>query len=282
ERSCTSFVVSHVCDHGRWNCSLEHCPVDGALSPWGPWTPCSLSCGGLGLKTRSRACTDPAPAHGGRDCRGPRLENTYCQAPDCPGTAGGGIMRLRGSPSCLRRSRPQVRRGSAGPPCVDPSSDSAGLGQMRTTGFSPWSSWTPCSRTCTDALRPATKSRRRLCATPPCSGSSLQEKPCNLPQCPGESAPDPDRNPTGPARRLTTVLCVWSGGGCVGPDLDGGWSRWSPWSRCDKPCGGGRSIRTRSCSSPPPKNGGRKCEGEKNQVKPCNTRPCAKPVPPQS
>lgn len=56
--------------------------------------------------------------------------------------------------------------------------------------------------------------------------------------------------------------------------VDGGWSRWSPWSRCDKRCGGGRSIRTRSCSSPPPKNGGKKCEGEKNQVKPCNTKPC--------
>lgn len=61
---------------------------------------------------------------------------------------------------------------------------------------------------------------------------------------------------------------------CVDAVVDGGWSRWSPWSRCDKRCGGGRSIRTRSCSSPPPKNGGKKCEGEKNQVKPCNTKPC--------
>lgn len=63
---------------------------------------------------------------------------------------------------------------------------------------------------------------------------------------------------------VSVVLC----------SVDGGWSRWSPWSRCDKACGGGRSIRTRSCSSPPPKNGGRKCTGEKNQVKPCNTKPC--------
>ena len=61
---------------------------------------------------------------------------------------------------------------------------------------------------------------------------------------------------------------------CADAVVDGGWSRWSPWSRCDKRCGGGRSIRTRSCSSPPPKNGGKKCEGEKNQVKPCNTKPC--------
>lgn len=66
---------------------------------------------------------------------------------------------------------------------------------------------------------------------------------------------------------------------CAGAVVDGGWSRWSPWSRCDKRCGGGRSIRTRSCSSPPPKNGGKKCEGEKNQVKPCNTKPCGETDP---
>lgn len=66
---------------------------------------------------------------------------------------------------------------------------------------------------------------------------------------------------------------------CVDVLVDGGWSRWSPWSRCDKRCGGGRSIRTRSCSSPPPKNGGKKCEGEKNQVKPCNPKPCGETEP---
>lgn len=78
-------VARSGCEHGRWNCSLEHCPVDGGLSPWSSWSACSLSCGGLGLKTRTRGCTQPAPAHGGRDCQGPRQETTYCQAPDCPG-----------------------------------------------------------------------------------------------------------------------------------------------------------------------------------------------------
>ncbi|CAF98845.1 unnamed protein product, partial [Tetraodon nigroviridis] len=133
-------TVPSVCEHGRWNCSLQHCPVHGGLSPWSSWSACSLSCGGLGLKTRTRSCSQPAAAHGGRDCQGARQETTFCQAPQCP--------------------------------------------------------------------------------------------------------------------------------------VDGGWSRWSPWSRCDKRCGGGRSIRTRSCSSPPPKNGGKKCQGEKNHVKPCNTKPC--------
>lgn len=55
-------------------------------------------------------------------------------------------------------------------------------------GFSPWSSWSPCTKTCTNALSPAMKSRHRQCIKPPCSGSSHQEKACNLPQCPGTTA----------------------------------------------------------------------------------------------
>ncbi|TKS88049.1 SCO-spondin Precursor [Collichthys lucidus] len=254
------------CEHGRWNCSLEHCPVDGGLSPWGSWSSCSLSCGGLGLKTRTRGCTHPVPAHGGRDCKGPRQETTYCQAPDCPDDD---------------------------------------------VGFSPWSLWSPCSKTCTNALSPAMKSRHRQCIKPPCSGSSHQEKACNLPQCPDGvevcvGADCAQRNCSwtewggwgscsrscgvGQQQRIRTFLSPGTNGSwcedILGGNLDhrfcnirpcrvdGGWSRWSPWSRCDKRCGGGRSIRTRSCSSPPPKNGGKKCEGEKNQVKPCNTKPC--------
>lgn len=55
-------------------------------------------------------------------------------------------------------------------------------------GFSPWSSWSPCTKTCSDALNPATKSRHRQCVEPPCSGSSNQERACNLPQCPGANS----------------------------------------------------------------------------------------------
>uniref|UniRef100_A0A3Q3AAE4 SCO-spondin n=1 Tax=Kryptolebias marmoratus TaxID=37003 RepID=A0A3Q3AAE4_KRYMA len=258
------------CVHGRWNCSLEHCPVDGGLSPWGPWSSCSFSCGGLGVKTRTRGCVQPAPVFGGRDCQGPRQETTFCQAPDCP---------------------------------------------EEDSSFSPWSLWSPCTKTCTDVQTPAVKFRHRQCAKPPCSGSSHQEKACNLPQCPGEACVGVDcaqRNCSwlewgewgscsrscgvGQQQRIRTFLRPEANGSwcedIVAGNLerrfcnimpcrvDGGWSRWSPWSLCDKHCGGGRSIRTRSCSSPPPKNGGKKCNGEKNQVKPCNTKPCEERCPP--
>ncbi|RXN17958.1 SCO-spondin [Labeo rohita] len=265
------------CEHGLWNCSLVPCPRDGGLSPWGPWGPCSLSCGGLGQKSRSRSCNQPSPAHGGRDCDGPLLDTAYCQTPDCP------LVTV---------------------PTEEPSLPD------EDAGFSQWTAWTPCSKTCSDPVSPALKVRTRECVRDRCSGETRQERVCNLPQCPdGGVCQGPecaDRNCSwmkwgewsscsrscgvGQQQRVRTFLApgvngTWCQdilGGNVETRfcniracrVDGGWSRWSSWSRCDKACGGGRSIRTRSCSSPPPKNGGRKCTGEKNQVKPCNTKPC--------
>uniref|UniRef100_A0A8B9LLU8 SCO-spondin n=1 Tax=Astyanax mexicanus TaxID=7994 RepID=A0A8B9LLU8_ASTMX len=256
---------SCLCQHGLWNCSLVPCPRDGGLTSWGPWGPCSLSCGGLGQKTRSRSCTQPRPAHGGRDCVGPLQETAYCQTPDCPD---------------------------------------------EDVGFTQWSAWSACSKTCSDGGAAAVKSRERVCVSAPCAGQNRQQKVCNLPQCPdggvcvGEDCAHRNCSWTewgewsacsrscgvGQQRRFRSFLAPGVNGTWC-PDIlegnlenrfcniracrvDGSWSRWSPWSHCDKACGGGRSIRTRSCSSPPPKNGGRKCVGEKNQVKPCNTKPC--------
>uniref|UniRef100_A0A8C6WKI5 Uncharacterized protein n=1 Tax=Neogobius melanostomus TaxID=47308 RepID=A0A8C6WKI5_9GOBI len=89
-RSNLETLLSMIAAHGTlpaWPVELFTRALSSGwgLSPWGPWSPCSLSCGGLGMKTRFRSCTQPAPAHGGRKCLGARQETTYCQAPDCPG-----------------------------------------------------------------------------------------------------------------------------------------------------------------------------------------------------
>ncbi|XP_058879421.1 SCO-spondin [Acipenser ruthenus] len=271
---------SCVCQHSRWNCSLSSCPLDGGLSPWGTWGSCSLTCGGLGHRTRTRDCTDPAPAHGGKDCAGAREEVMYCQTPDCPAVTH---------------------------PTEEPT------GPEPSDGFGPWTSWSPCSQSCSDTRNPALKTRTRVCERrDPCTGEGFQERACNLPQCATTGVEDcqgedcASRNCSwnpwadwgecsrscgvGQQQRIRTFLSPGANGSwcddILGGNIEtrfcniracrvnGSWSRWSPWSWCDRKCGGGKSIRTRSCSSPPPKNGGNSCEGEKNQVKICNSKPC--------
>ncbi|XP_053349644.1 SCO-spondin [Clarias gariepinus] len=269
---------SCLCEHGLWNCSLVPCSRDGGLSPWGPWSPCSISCGGLGQKVRNRTCTNPSPAYGGQDCVGALQETAYCQTPDCP------VDVL--------------------PTVEAPLSD-------EDLGFSMWTTWSSCSKSCNEpGGHPALKFRQRECISALCTGQSRQQKVCNLPQCPdggvcvdeacahrncswtewGEWSMCSRSCGVGQQQRFRSFIAPGINGTWC-PDItegnvenrfcniracrvDGSWSRWSPWSHCDKSCGGGRSIRTRSCSSPPPKNGGLKCLGEKNQVKPCNTKPC--------
>ena len=51
-------------------------PVDGQWSAWSPYSACSKPC--QGIKSRSRTCSNPAPAFGGRACSGHAKEDTLC------------------------------------------------------------------------------------------------------------------------------------------------------------------------------------------------------------
>ncbi|XP_064364124.1 SCO-spondin-like [Dromaius novaehollandiae] len=181
--------------------------------------------------------------------------------------------------------------------------------------WGPWSRWGPCSRSCTEPPRPATKSRSRPCTAAACTGEARQQLPCNLPHCAavpcrGEECAGANCSwtPWGPwggcsrscggglQQRLRAYTPPGPGGRWCPAELgahvqrrrcspqpcrvDGAWSRWGPWSRCDRPCGGGRAIRTRACTGPPPKNGGQRCRGERHRVRVCNARPCGEGCPP--
>ncbi len=60
--------------------------------------------------------------------------------------------------------------------------------------------------------------------------------------------------------------------------IDGGWSPWSPLS-CPTACGQPESSQTRTCTNPPPENGGATCSGPSSQTcsatPSCNTPPNA-------
>ena len=58
--------------------------VDGGYSDFEDWSECSAECGG-GTQTRTRTCTNPAPAHGGADCVGDSTETRECNTQACPG-----------------------------------------------------------------------------------------------------------------------------------------------------------------------------------------------------
>ena len=56
--------------------------------------------------------------------------------------------------------------------------------------------------------------------------------------------------------------------------VNGGWSHWSPWQPCTVTCGYGYRIRTRSCTSPPPKWGGQECTGTNVSISNCGLQRC--------
>ena len=56
--------------------------------------------------------------------------------------------------------------------------------------------------------------------------------------------------------------------------IDGGFSEWSNWTACSEPqyCLQGFSKRTRTCTNPPPANGGDDCVGLSVENKDCPTQ----------
>lgn len=62
----------------------------------------------------------------------------------------------------------------------------------------------------------------------------------------------------------------------AGVPVDGRYSQWSWWSRCDRWCGGGTQTRSRWCNNPPPQNGGKECSrlGKSTITRKCNTHGC--------
>ncbi|XP_062620618.1 coadhesin-like, partial [Saccostrea cucullata] len=110
-------------------------------------------------------------------------------------------------------------------------------------GFSEWSSWTQCSRTCGSG----TKTRSRTCTNPVptnrgrnCTGAYAEIADCTIAGCP----------------------------------VDGHWSGWTAWGDCSVSCGGGSQQKNRYCSNPSPQNGGLPCLGTNTDTQTCNPSPC--------
>ncbi|KAI8487892.1 hypothetical protein Bbelb_343400 [Branchiostoma belcheri] len=186
---------SRSCDTGL------SCPVDGGWSSWGEWSSCSVTCG-YGSQSRSRTCTNPAPAYGGADCAGSAQETRQCNAGSCPVNGGWTIWGAWTGCSVTCGVGTETRDRT----CTNPAPENGGAecdGSAQETrscdtglscpvdgDWSDWDQWSNCSVTC----GVGTETRDRTCTNPApvnggvdCDGSAQETRSCDT----GLSCPDP-------------------------------------------------------------------------------------------
>ena len=96
-------------------CSRRSCPpVDGGWTSWTRWTPCTTTCG-RGEQRRTRTCTEPPAAHGGRECGGERFQTNTCLLRRCPGEPGL-VNRAKLDTAAARADGETEDEESCGPP----------------------------------------------------------------------------------------------------------------------------------------------------------------------
>ncbi|XP_048251347.1 uncharacterized protein LOC124113205 isoform X2 [Haliotis rufescens] len=285
-RSCTNPVASNggqSCTGDRvqtliQTCVFSPCPVNGGLTQWTLWTepPCGIICGTRTdvLRTRSRSCSNPAASNGGLACNGPFVETAQKACAFSPCVVNGGLTQWTqwtnpacgitcGSTNSLVRSRTRS--------CTNPVASNGGqqcFGNTLETsstrcvfracpvdgGLTLWTEWTnpPCSSAC------VIRTRTRTCTNPPSSNGGL--------------------NCTGALLGVVKKTC--DNVPCIVP-VNGSFTQWTEWTGppCSVTCGAGPSVvrrRSRSCTNPPPSNGGNGCFGDVLQTisTPCSFPEC--------
>ncbi|XP_040215726.1 hemicentin-1 isoform X1 [Rana temporaria] len=179
-------------------CNIRHCPVDGKWSPWGSWTPCSVSCNG-GLRQRTRECSSPQPQYGGHKCKGKAFENEFCNGDSCPIHGNWGPWSAW--ETCSRTCNGGQRRRHRTCDSPTPSHNGRGCAGKDTeihkcnteicpadSNWGPWEAWSKCSVSCGGGQQ----IRTRICKHPvrsnngrTCPGDSTQLLRCNVQGCQG-------------------------------------------------------------------------------------------------
>jgi len=235
------FPCPSVSEHRQ--CNIQECPVDCKVSNWSNWTECSQACGG-GTKLRTRTVLQ-YPNSTGLSCP-PLIEtlecnNTPCTVSDCTVSDWGPWTPCVGCGDELKTHERTILSPGTGHNCP-PTKESApcdNKGCPIDCQVSEYSDWSECSVLCGGGKQ----HRDRFIVRQPENGGQtcppLQEvHDCNTLDCP----------------------------------VDCQLGKWSEWGACNKPCGGGVSIRTRDIVTPPA-FGGSNC-GSTQEVQPCNTQAC--------
>ncbi|XP_036918278.1 properdin [Sturnira hondurensis] len=157
---------------------LPPCPVAGGWGPWGPVSPCPVTCG-LGKITEQRTCDHPAPQHGGPFCAGEATRTHICNtAVPCPVNGEWGAweewstcvrpkmqhISCQEIPGQQTRSRSCKGRKFNGHRCPGEQQDIRHCYNIQRClwegSWSEWSTWGLCTPPC--GPNP-TRSRQRLC-----------------------------------------------------------------------------------------------------------------------
>ncbi|XP_068191930.1 properdin-like isoform X2 [Antennarius striatus] len=250
-------------------CSGGCCNAQG-WEAWLNWAPCSVTCGGGGVRTRKRVCTSSEECRSA--CSGESEETEKCPTTTCPVHGGwsGWSDWSQCSGSCINNhldkpsipSRGRQRHCTSPAPSTDTVPHGNGCPGNRVQvqdcselpncpvdgSWGAWSDFSPCSVSCGEGLQLSS----RKCDNPTpqyggqfCPGSSTRSRTCQSP-CP----------------------------------VDGVWTGWSSWSDCSPPScvlQGQTSVRShhRSCSNPAPSSNppGIGCQGNDKEAETCNNVP---------
>lgn len=227
------------------SCNTPICPIDCVASSWSSWSVCAKTCGGDGLKTRTRTAT--AAKFGGHKC-GALKETAPCSSGPCPvhcevsGWSTYGLCsQTCGSGRKLRTRSIVTEAKNSGVRCPN-------LSSYQVCNPSPcpvdcqvsaFGSWSTCSTTCGGGVQ----IRSRAVTKNPYFGGKAcaaleATKICAAQACPQDC-----------------VLSVWG-----------------EWGACSKTCASGTATRVRSVVTTA-SNGGRAC-ATRNSSKKCNEQAC--------
>ncbi|XP_076472746.1 uncharacterized protein LOC143302101 isoform X13 [Babylonia areolata] len=264
-------------------CNTAACPIDGNWGSWGPYEPCSVTCG-EGSKSRTRQCDSPAPQNGGNICSGSDLNSVQCNIAACPIDGNWGSWGTYGpcSVTCGTGSKSRTRQCDnpapmgGGENCTGSASDTSDCimadcevypenGVDATAviasidgNWGSWGTYGPCSVTCGTG----SKSRTRQCDNPApvgsgenCTGSASDTADCTMAAC--EVYPENGVD-------ATAVIA----------SIDGNWGSWGTYGPCSVTCGTGSKSRTRQCDNPAPVGSGENCTGSASDTADCTMAAC--------
>ncbi|XP_061184992.1 SCO-spondin-like [Saccostrea echinata] len=292
-------------------------PIDGKWTSWTSYGACSVTCQPTsrrvtGTKTRTRSCSNPAPAYDGKQCDGSGTQTSSC-SPTNPcrvdgkwgswGSYGACSVTCGSGSKSRSRSCNNPAPAGGGSNCAGSSTSTATctLSACPIDGkWGSWGSYGSCSKTCGGG----TQSRSRSCSNPApryggrsCSGSTSSSQSCNTHNCPidgkwaswgsygsctitcGGGTQRRSRTCSNPAPKYLGKDCPGSSSSSRSCNthncpIDGFWAGWGSWATCTETCGGGIQTRSRSCSNPTPQYGGAFCSGFSSDTQRCNTQNC--------